>query len=42
MRSKRNPMAKELRQPKYRLRVVRSRVVYTRKDKHKTVKDERG
>lgn len=35
MRSKRNPMAKELRQPKYRLRVVRSRVTYTRKTKHK-------
>jgi hypothetical protein len=32
---KRNPLAKELRTPKYRPRVVRDRKTYTRKTKHK-------
>ena len=32
-----NPMAADLRTPKYRKRVVRSRVKYTRKSKHKAV-----
>ena len=29
--SKRNPMAQEVRQPKFRLRIVRSRKLYKRK-----------
>lgn len=30
----RNPIAKDLRTPKYRMRVVESKVKYTRKSKH--------
>jgi len=31
----RNPIAKDVRTPKYRMRVVESKVHYTRKEKHK-------
>ena len=31
----RNPMAQDLRTPKYRKRIVRSRKAYTRKAKHR-------
>ncbi len=31
---KRNPVAKDLRTPKYRMRVVDSKKIYTRKDKY--------
>lgn len=31
---KRNPIAKDLRTPKYRLRVVSNKVAYQRKSKH--------
>lgn len=31
----RNPVAKDLRTPKYRMRIVESKVKYTRKSKHK-------
>ena len=35
MSSKRNPIAKDVRSPKYRPRVIKSRKAYTRKVKHK-------
>jgi hypothetical protein len=31
---KRNPVAKDLRTPKYRMRVVENKVKYTRKEKY--------
>jgi len=33
----RNPIAKDVRTPKYRMRVVESKVHYNRKEKHKHV-----
>jgi hypothetical protein len=38
--SKKNPVAKDLRTPKYRPRVTRDRTKYTRKQKHKEKSDE--
>lgn len=32
--TKRNPVAKDLRTPKYRMRVVDSKKIYTRKEKY--------
>jgi hypothetical protein len=36
----RNPIAKDLRTPKYRMRVVESKVQYIRQPKHRKAKDE--
>jgi hypothetical protein len=36
----RNPIAKDLRTPKYRMRVVGSRVQYIRQPKHRKVNNE--
>jgi hypothetical protein len=36
----RNPIAKDLRTPKYRMRVVESRVQYIRKPKHRKEDNE--
>jgi hypothetical protein len=36
----RNPIAKDLRTPKYRMRVVESRVQYIRQPKHRKVNNE--
>ena len=32
--SKRNPVAKDLRTPKYRMRIVESKKIYNRKEKY--------
>lgn len=37
---KKNPMAKEIQDPKYRPRVVKDKTKYTRKDKHKKMSME--
>ena len=36
----RDPIAKDLRTPKYRMRVVESKVQYIRQPKHRKAKDE--
>ena len=36
----RNPIAKDLRTPKYRMRVVESKVQYIRQPKHRKATDE--
>lgn len=36
MKGKRNPIAKALRTPTFKMQVVRDRTKYTRKEKHKT------
>ena len=41
MKGKRNPVAKDLRQPKYRKRIVKSQKVYDRNKTKQRDKDER-